>query len=105
MAEVGEHELAGGAVLEGQRRAGVGVDQLGVDEAAGAECIPSWASHSPQSEAPMSPMPIASVTFGPSPPRAAPERRLAAAGLAGDEDALHGGAARSRSRSAAHSTR
>src|SRR5215213_3288186 len=30
-------------------------------------CIPSWCSHSPQSETPMSPMPIASVTRAPQP--------------------------------------
>ena len=57
-------------------------------------CIPSWSSHSPQSETPMSPIPIASVTFAPQPSSSLrAERRLAAAGLARDEDALHARAA------------
>ena len=52
-------------------------------------CMPSCSSHSPNSETPMSPTPIASVTFAPQPafqPR--PERLLAAAGLTGHEHAL-----------------
>ena len=51
-------------------------------------CIPSCSSHSPHSETPMSPMPIASVTRAPQPSSSArAERGLAAARLAGDEDA------------------
>ena len=37
MPEVGQDELAGGTVRQSPRGAGLGVDQLGVDEAARAE--------------------------------------------------------------------
>ena len=40
MAQVGEHELAARAVGELERLGRVGVDQLGVDEAAGAQVHP-----------------------------------------------------------------
>ena len=49
------------------RRAGLGVDQLGVDEAAGAEVHPVLCHALPHRETPMSPTPIASVTRAPQP--------------------------------------
>ena len=62
-------------------------------------CIPSCSSHSPQRDTPMSPTPIASVTFArPSRLRAWGGSRLAAAGLARDEDTRDGGAAGGRRR-------
>ncbi len=109
VAEMGEHELAGRAVVERQRRPRVGVDQLRVDEAAGAEMHPVLRfALAPERDAdvadphrlghPRSPSALLHLR---------PERRLAAAGLTGDEDPLHGRSSRaaSRPRSPAHSTR
>ena len=57
-------------------------------------CMPSCSSHSPQSETPMSPIPIASVTLAPQPSSSVrAERGLAAARLACDEHPLDARAA------------
>ena len=90
VAEVREHELALGAVLERRRRrrSRGRSARRGRSRARRGACRPA-ASHSPQSETPMSPMPIASVTRAPQPClELRAEGRLAAAGLAGDEHAL-----------------
>ena len=66
--QVREHELAGRAVLELERarRVSGSISSAWTNPRA-PRCIPSCSSHSPQSDTPMSPMPIASVTLAPQP--------------------------------------
>ena len=66
--EVREHELARGAVARAGRAAPVsGSISSAWTKPRAPRCMPSCSSHSPHSDAPMSPMPIASVTRAPQP--------------------------------------
>ena len=92
VAQVREHELALGAVLQRDRGAGLRVDQLGVDEAARAEVHPVLRlALAPERDADVADPHRLGDARAPAllEPRA--ERRLAAAGLARDEHAPHGG--------------
>ena len=87
MVQVREHELAACAVAQLDRRSPVsGSISSGCTKPRAPRCMPSCSSHSPQSEMPMSPIPIASVTPA-APPllQLGAQSRLAAARLAGDQ--------------------
>ena len=103
-----EHEFAARAVLHADRGPGL------ADRSSSAwtmprppRCMPFWCSHSPHSETPMSPMPIASVTLAPQPSSSL--ARMAGSpppGSPADHHARHAeDPLRSKSRSAAHSIR
>ena len=92
--EMGEHELALGAVDDRLRlRRSSGSISSKCTKPRPLKCMPAFASHSPHSETEMSPMPIASVTLAPQPASSLrPHRRLAAAGFARDHHPLDAGA-------------
>ena len=106
MAEVGEYELAGGAVLELERLARVGVDQLGVDEAARAQ-VHSVAllALAPERDADVADAHRLGDLRAPARLEPRTKGRLAAAGLPGDEQTLDARGGRSKPRSPVHSTR
>ena len=94
VAQVREHELAGRAVLHRDRGAGLGVDQLGVDEAARAEVhAVLLLALAPQRDADVADAHRLGHARAPALLELRAERRLAAAGLAGDEHALDARAA------------
>ena len=91
--EVGEDELAAGAVVEGDRPLRLGVDELGVDEAAGAEVHAVLVlALAPQRDADVADAHGLGDLRAPALLEGGAEGGLAAAGLAGDEDALDAGA-------------
>src|SRR5215207_3455134 len=103
VAQVRQHELARRTVLPCERGARLGVDQLRVDEAARAEVHSGLLlALPPQRCADVADPHRLRHPRAPALLELRAERRLASAGLAGDEDALD--ARRSTSRSAAHST-
>ena len=84
-----EHELARGAVLDRARRAGLGVDQLGVDEAAGAEVHPVLLlALAPERDPDVADSHRLGDARAPARLELGAEGGLAAAGLAGDQDPL-----------------
>src|SRR3954451_3457993 len=88
VAQVGEHELAGGAVLERERGAGAGIDQLGMDVAARAEVHAVLRlALAPERHADVADAHRLGDPRAPAFLERAPERGLAATRLAGDEDA------------------
>ena len=92
--QVREHELAGRAVLELERRAGLRVDQLGVDEAARAEVHPVLLlALAPERDADVADAHRLGDPRAPALLELRAERRLAAARLARDEHALDARAA------------
>ena len=91
MAQVGEDELARGAVGELARLAGVRVDQLRMDEPAGAEMHPVLRlALAPERGADVADAHRLGHLRAPARLELRPERRLAASGLTGDEHALDG---------------
>ncbi len=94
VAQVGQHELAAGAVLECARGAGLGVDQLGVDDPARAEVHPAaLLALAPQRDADVADPHRLGHLRPPAPLEHRAERRLAAARLAGHQHPLDGRAA------------
>src|SRR3954471_3089433 len=88
--EVGQHELALGAVVHGDRVAGARIDQLGVDEPARAEVHPVLVlALAPQRDADVADAHRLGHLRAPALLELRAERGLAAAGLAGHEDPLH----------------
>ena len=91
--EVGEHELARGAVVDLDRLAGCRVDQLGVDEAAGAEVhAVLLLALAPERDADVADPHRLGHARAPAVLELGAEGGLAAAGLAGDEHPLDAGA-------------
>ena len=89
VAEMGEHELAGRAVFEWQRGARFGIDQLGVYEAAGTEVHPVLRlALTPERDADVADPHRLGHRRAPALLEPGPERRLPAARLARDENAL-----------------
>ncbi len=94
VAEMREHELAGGAVLQLERGTRLRIDQLGVDEAARAEVHPVLLlALAPERDADVADAHRLGDPRAPALLELRAERRLAAARLAGDEDALDARAA------------
>src|SRR5204863_6093677 len=86
MAKVRQHELALGAVVQLERGARLGVDQLGVDEAARAEVHPVLLfALTPERRADVADAHRLRHARPPALLELGTERRLAPAGLAGDE--------------------
>ena len=84
VAQVGEHQLALGPVGQGEGGVGVRIHQLGVDDPARSQGAfrPARSHSNPNSETPMSPIPLASVTRAPQPSSSLWRKaELAAAGL------------------------
>ena len=106
VAQMRQHQLAARAVLHGDRRAGLGIDQLGMDEAAAAEMhAVLLLAFAPQRDADVADAHRLGDLRAPAFLQPARMRRLAAAGLARDQHALDAGILRSKRRSAAHSMR
>src|SRR3954469_23851727 len=94
VAQMGEHELAGRAVLHGDRLAARRVDELGVDEAVGAEVHAVLVlALAPQRHADVADAHRLGHARAPPLLEHGAEGGLAATGLAGDEHALDAGAA------------
>ena len=89
VAEVGQHELAGGAVLHRHGLAGLGVDELGMDEAVGAQVhAVLLLALAPEADADVADPHRLGHARAPAGLELGAELRLSAAGLARDEDAL-----------------
>src|SRR5207247_2186856 len=87
--QVRQHELARGAVVERDGLVGLGIDQLGVDEAARAEVHPGLLlALTPERDADVADAHRLGHLRAPARFELRPERRLAAAGLARNEQPL-----------------